>query len=90
MGIYGYYLRVSPNELQQALADDGWARRFVDDRLYAPTQAGGSTDERLYAVDKSWNGIFYVLAEAGLPDPPRRWQSSDLARGRRATDAPLP
>jgi hypothetical protein len=63
VGIYGYYLRVTPEELKRALADDGWAREFVYDRC----RSGGPLDERWLGVDKAWEGIFYVLAQAGLP-----------------------
>ena len=63
VGIYGYYLRVTPEELNRAQADDGWAREFVYDRC----RSGGPLDERWFGVDKAWEGIFYVLAQAGLP-----------------------
>jgi hypothetical protein len=64
VGIYGYYLRVTPEELNRALADDGWAREFVYDRC----RSGGPQDERWFGVDKAWEGIFFVLAQAGLPE----------------------
>lgn len=61
MGMYMSFMRVTPEELEEAETDPEWARDYVDD----PDR----TDELdgYLDLDKAWDGIQFLLNRAGLP-----------------------
>ncbi|MET8547360.1 DUF1877 family protein [Micromonospora zamorensis] len=58
----GNWLRVSPDELEQARADLGWAYEL------AMTQRDDNS-ERWAATDKAWNGLDFLLDRLGFEIP---------------------
>lgn len=66
MGMVGAYARVTPDELDRALADPGWASEYLgelEESDYPGEEPSGSG--RTFDVDKAWNGIGYLLNAAG-------------------------
>jgi hypothetical protein len=69
VGIHREYARLTPAELQRALADPAWAEEHIDALAEAWVDDDAEPeDARFFSVDKSWPGIELVLASAGLPD----------------------
>lgn len=67
----GNYLRVSQSELEEYLNDSG----KLEDRIY---DENNKSDKNYIDVDKSWNGIFFLLTGKSLSNieaalPPLRW-----------------
>ncbi|WP_030678535.1 YfbM family protein [Streptomyces rimosus] len=60
MGMVISFTCVTPAELEQAHADPGWAREFLDDLSWNNRRPG---NPGVY-LDKSWAGIQYLLDEA--------------------------
>jgi hypothetical protein len=69
VGIHRQYARFTPDELQRALEDPGWAQERLDELGEAGIQDDSEPEEaRFFDVDKAWPGIEFVLARAGLPE----------------------
>jgi hypothetical protein len=71
MGMIGNYLRVSKDELEEYLNDSS----KLEDRVYSEKNY---PDKNLMDVDKSWEGIFYLLNGQALATsdeaaPPLSW-----------------
>lgn len=66
MGMYGEYLRVTPDELARSIADPAWGRRLADSVIEAEF-AEEPAEPRNYGTDKSWHGLQYLLQRAGFP-----------------------
>ncbi len=76
MGMIGNYLRVSKEELQSYLADSS----LLEVRVYDEENL---SDENLIDVDKTWEGLFFVLTGQSLEtaekaDTPLLWTLSPL------------
>jgi hypothetical protein len=62
----GEYARVTSGELGRVLDDPQWGQEFLDalsETAYSRQQEPG--DGRVLDIDKAWNGIWYLLQEAG-------------------------
>jgi hypothetical protein len=57
MGMIGSYLRVTPDELKNAIADEGWLFARLD-------ESGGG---RSLDVDKAWHAIGFLLERVDFP-----------------------
>ncbi len=71
MGMIGNYLRVSQEELDEYLKDSN----KLEERIYSEEN---SDDKNLIDVDKSWEGIFFLLTGKSLATfedatTPLRW-----------------
>ena len=71
MGMIGNYLRVTKNELEEYLADSS----KLEERVYDDEN---HNDKNLIDVDKSWEGLFFLLtgkslATADEASPPLVW-----------------
>ncbi|MBA9002395.1 YfbM family protein [Thermomonospora cellulosilytica] len=69
MGMVAEYVRMTPVELERALADPEWAEEFTDDLLEGEFDAvldGEVTeaDRRGYDVDKTWDAMRILLHRA--------------------------
>ncbi|OYU95370.1 MAG: hypothetical protein CFE21_09475 [Bacteroidetes bacterium B1(2017)] len=71
MGMVGNYLRVSKSDLEEYLADSS----KLEDRVYNEET---DSDDNLVYIDKSWEGIFFLLTGTGIGNSvkataPLRW-----------------
>ncbi|KAA3440783.1 YfbM family protein [Rufibacter hautae] len=71
MGMIGNLYRVSPEELEEILRNSS----ILEDKVYSEDQI---SSEYLLDLDKSWEGIFYLLTGFGINDmeevkPPLSW-----------------
>ena len=67
MGIHQEYARLTEAELQRAIVDPRWAEDRLDELGEAWVEDDSEPEEaRFFSVDKSWEGIRLVLANAGL------------------------
>ena len=66
VGMYGEYLRVTPDELARSIADPVWGRQLADSVIEAEF-AEEPAEPRNYGTDKSWHGLQYLLQRAGFP-----------------------
>ncbi len=64
MSMIGEYLRLSPDDYENAVTDPGWARELVDELFEADGEE--DPDPRLIDVDKAWHGLALVLDHAGV------------------------
>jgi hypothetical protein len=69
VGIHRDYVRLTPVELRRAVEDPAWALEHLDALGEAWVEDDREPEEaRFLSVDKSWPGIEFVLALAGLPE----------------------
>jgi hypothetical protein len=66
--MYGEWLRVTPADLERALANLGWARELVDELDEADTGHDKDVSERRrFGTDKTWHAMDYLLTRQGFP-----------------------
>jgi hypothetical protein len=68
VGIHREYARLTAAELHRALDDPDWAGERLDELADAWVDDDAEPEDARYlGVDKSWPGVEFVLAHAGLP-----------------------
>ncbi|ROP27553.1 uncharacterized protein DUF1877 [Couchioplanes caeruleus] len=60
----GYWLRVSPAELQRAVSDLEWAAALAEQEDVSPPTV---RRQRLLDLDKTWDGLDFLLRRRGFP-----------------------
>jgi hypothetical protein len=70
MGMYGEWLRVTPDELERAKADLDWAEELAEqiaETEYGRDDGSDLPDRRNFGTDKTWHALDYLLTRKGFP-----------------------
>ncbi|MFC8919040.1 YfbM family protein [Streptomyces sp. NPDC057116] len=68
MSMIGEYARLTPAELDRAIRDPEWARRFVDELIEAEGDAPPPAPEtRCHDIEKTWHALGFLLDRIGFP-----------------------
>lgn len=63
----GEYARLTPSELERAVADPGWAQEFIEELIDAGMDEPGASQPRCLDVDKAWDALALMLRRIDFP-----------------------
>ncbi|MDX3227972.1 YfbM family protein [Streptomyces sp. ME19-01-6] len=68
MSMIGEYARLAPAELERAVRDPDWARKFIGELAEAELDAGpGASPARCHDTDKAWHALDFLLRRLAFP-----------------------